>query len=215
MKAKYCVNCGNLMEENDRFCQECGHKREEETEPAAQNPASGQPVDRQQAPATANQMDPAELGDVLRGSFAYLENRQYDAGLGYMLKHFDRAGGYPEYLCQLARFYRLAGMGNMALLTYRDCIAKHPDYAVAYTNLSLVHMDRGEYKEAEKMCVSAIQQYRKDPSRYPQAIYGQMYANYARSVALQGRLADAELLIREAEKLGSDKGALLRREFGL
>lgn len=241
MRAKFCENCGAKLADTDRFCPECGTKQPQQQPAPPADPAvdvvrvqnddmlggvagyvvyeetnpSAPAVEPEAQPKQVAPLSKAELVQVMNTALKYLGQKQYDQALSYVLGFFDRGEKNLEYLCLLARCYRMAGCGSTALAYYMQCFQLDPEYAIAYANAAMVYMDRQEYKQAEKMCVYAIMRYQKDPARYEKSNYAVMYASYTRAVALQGRKADAERLLKEAEKLGYPRCGELRRELGL
>lgn len=223
-KLIFCPKCGNRYEEGDIFCQECGHKRPEEPkrEPvtmpayASDDMLGGQAVYEEfVSPATQMRMSQNDVMALVNRSVDMLRQGRKMEALEILENAREQAGWSPDFLCTLARMYRMNGNPDQALATYNECFRQNPNYPLAYANCAMVYCDMGRYKEAEKMCVTAITRFPKQRDREQQAQYAGAYANYAYAVGAQGRKEDAKRLLAEAERNGYPNGANLRKALGI
>jgi tetratricopeptide (TPR) repeat protein len=124
-----------------------------------------------------NPSDPALLDDVIA---TYEKLGHIEEGLQY-LQRYARGNQRQRVLEAYAALAERSGRGDLALATYRQLMAQHPDAPLYATHIAAIHQRNGDKHDA----VEVLRQTRDHAGAYPaHAPYWRLYARLARNLRL-------------------------------
>ena len=156
-----------------------------------------------------------DLTDIYKSANSHSSAGNYQAALIVLLQNKDKGEHNAEFLTTLGFAYRRCNMYHEALECYNKAIAIRPNYAIAYSNISVIYMLQKENNKAVSFSRKAVALVEEslDNATIDQAAI--IFANYGLHLGITGQKDKAEEFIKKAEAFGYTNGEAARRMAGL